>query len=428
LFFATNGAEITGVRLEAANITGKNNVGALVGSAINTLIDGCEAGGTVKGNTTVGGLVGRLGGNTVINCYSTGTVTATGDNVGGLVGRVEGPSNTNITLERCYSTGTVSGITSVGGLIGRIFYSGLSPIYTVKQCYSTGNVSGNGNNIGGLVGISSRYVNAGTGGETIIEECYASGRVSADGSGHGAGGLVGTLYSSSTDQKIRYCYATGNIIAVKYSMVGGLVGYDSSINIALGRSSMMQCYSTGQVRGNDSVGGFIGFTGAQNITIDKCYYDAVSSGMNSGANKTSLNNQIIGKSPEDMKLSTTYDGWNFFSGGKWGIDEGKDYPYLRSLGETKTTEPLNKERNFSNTSVGSAVPRAIVVGRQLVLSGLGGLSGVGVRFYDLRGRLVWSYAARGSGKVSLGKVPSGRYIMELREGKSRLSVSRVSVR
>jgi hypothetical protein len=393
LFFATNGAEITGVRLEAANITGKNNVGALVGSAINTLIDDCEAGGTVKGNTTVGGLVGRL---------------------------YNGTNNTNMTLERCHSTGTVSGINYIGGLVGYAYLTngGIS----LKESYSTGEVNGR-DTIGGLLGRGG-LSSAGSSNFLTIDKCYATGKIYASGGSRGVGGLVGAMTRiNSGNFEINYCYATGSITAPNYQSAGGLVGFVQGEN-----GKVMQCYSTGNVDAGDfpsNVKGFIGAiptystgSGSAATIVSGCYYDKDKSGI------TDNNTGVTGLTTEEMGVKENYIGWNFSS--TWGMDASKGYPYLQSLGET--AEPMYKGRNFSNTSVGSAVPRAIVVGRQLVLSGMGGLSGVGVRFYDLRGRLVWSYAARGSGKVSLGKVPSGRYIMELREGKSRLSVSRVSVR
>jgi hypothetical protein len=144
LFAHAFGAEIRNIGLKDANITGRVNVGGIVGlvEQNNTTgsISRCFVTGAVTGSDFVGGLVGRLhallsesyaavsvtGGNYVgglvgengygwvSDCYATGAV-AGGDHVGGLIG-----INTHV-VERCYSVGTVTGETYIGGLVGQGF-------------------------------------------------------------------------------------------------------------------------------------------------------------------------------------------------------------------------------------------------------------------------------------------------------------------
>ena len=107
-------AEIRNLGLIDPNVyTGTGNQAAsLVGYLKNGTITECYVeGGSISGNSAVGGLVGGNGG-TITNCYSTGSVTGMGVYVGGLVGGNSG------TITNCYSTGIVLGNSSVGGLVG----------------------------------------------------------------------------------------------------------------------------------------------------------------------------------------------------------------------------------------------------------------------------------------------------------------------
>ncbi|USA51897.1 filamentous hemagglutinin N-terminal domain-containing protein [Acinetobacter sp. C32I] len=86
-------------------------VGGLVGyNTPNSIIQQSLSGGKVKGESSVGGLVGRNDG-IVTNSYST-SITEGATSVGGLIGYNIG------TVENSYSNGAVTGVNHVGGLIG----------------------------------------------------------------------------------------------------------------------------------------------------------------------------------------------------------------------------------------------------------------------------------------------------------------------
>ena len=89
-------------------------------------------GGSLTGNTNVGGVVGWLSGGTVSNCYNTGTVSGIDgdDNRSGAIGGVVGDNSIGIVLD-CYNTGVVSGNFNVGGVVGW-------NIGTVSNFYNTG--------------------------------------------------------------------------------------------------------------------------------------------------------------------------------------------------------------------------------------------------------------------------------------------------
>ncbi|MFA5203471.1 MAG: InlB B-repeat-containing protein [Lentisphaeria bacterium] len=147
--FIEDGALIRNLGLISGAVTGKADVGGLIGLSYGT-VNNCYATGAVTASSTnascVGGLIGMNDG-TVSNCYATGAVTAStgiAAQVGGLIGVNDG------TVSNCYATGTVSSDSGhcVGGLIG-------SNNGTVSNCYATGavTVSSNAYYVDGLIGI-----------------------------------------------------------------------------------------------------------------------------------------------------------------------------------------------------------------------------------------------------------------------------------
>lgn len=171
--------EVKGLCLRDPSIEVGNgrNTGSLIGQigAKGSVSDCYVEGGTVSGDTHVGGLAGQSSG-TVTKCYSSAKVS--GDwAIGGLVGRNHG------SISKCYATGNVSvprGYPNVGGLVGYNCGRG-----KVTDCYATGSVSGD-LCVGGLVGNSD----FGT-----VTNCYSTGSISGD---RKAGGLLGWNGEGST--------------------------------------------------------------------------------------------------------------------------------------------------------------------------------------------------------------------------------------
>ncbi len=170
LFGQLGGGSVRRVHLVGANVTGNNDVGALVGHITLGTVSHSSSSGTVSGVGKVGGLVGTINSTrgTVQYSRSSAVVTATGISVGGLVGSSSG------RVRASYATGAVTGLGDVGGLSG---YSSTS-FYAV---YATGAVTATGvsnASAGGLVG----------GSEGGIYASYSTGAVTSA-SGH-AGGLL----------------------------------------------------------------------------------------------------------------------------------------------------------------------------------------------------------------------------------------------
>jgi len=128
--------EVLNIGIENAQVSGVEDVGALVGSNGGTVTQSYST-GSVLSNREAGGLVGENRG-TLSQSYSTCSVSGN-QQVGGLVGY-----NYNGTVSQSYSMGSIESVWEVGGLVGYNFG-------TVTQSYSTGGVSGDWD-IGGLIG------------------------------------------------------------------------------------------------------------------------------------------------------------------------------------------------------------------------------------------------------------------------------------
>jgi hypothetical protein len=153
------GGVIKNVEVTHIDISGLEQVGALVGSSEGT-VSNSHAAGSVTGSNFVGGLMGINEG-TVINCYSSSSATGS-DCVGGLTGVNAG------TVSSCYASGSVTGDASVGGLVGWNFNG------AVSNSFSTGRVTGR-SKVGGLVGwndkgtVSNSFWNKDTSGRKLSD-------------------------------------------------------------------------------------------------------------------------------------------------------------------------------------------------------------------------------------------------------------------
>ena len=263
LFGVTDDATIENVTLSGVDITGLDDVGALIGYMQGGTVTNCHSSGTVSGGDYIGGLIGYSiegDGTTISECSSSCTVSGD-DYVGGLLGA---PSSA--TISECYTIGSVSGNDYIGG------FTGWSYLLTISQCYSTGDVSGTDDYVGGFAGVSQ--------GDNT-SNCYARGDVSGD----------------------RY--------------IGGLIGYSYSSEV------VTNCYSTGAVTGNTDVGGLLGYSEG---TITNCFWDITTSGQaasDGGTGKTTAQMKTLATFYDaswDIAPTATdrNDGYPFLS---WEIDE-----------------------------------------------------------------------------------------------------------
>ncbi len=362
-----------------ADVTGGTETGALVGLNEGTVIAD-SAGGTVTGNSMVGGLVGSnsnilsdswssadvidtagtdkpgdagslVGGlvgfnesdGTVIGSYATGSVTALkSSDVSGLVGRNSG------TIESSYSTGEVQGYNAVGGVAGNLGGT------IEDESWSSSTLYGN-KDVGGLVGYA----------KGVIDDSFADGTVNA--AGDYSGGLVGQNVSATISQSfstaavngtddagglvgdnsgaIENSYAMGNVSGGVY--VGGLVGDNTA--------PILDSFATGMVSGGTDVGGF---AGENSGSLSHVYWDTDTSGTLTGVAKS-----VSGASGSATSASTQslQAGLNTsWSTSIWGIDAGVSYPYLLWQAPSGTPEVVagivaNGATPVSGASVGLSI-------------------------------------------------------------------------
>lgn len=178
-----------------------------------------------------------------------------------------------------------------------------------------------GSSVGGICGSLS-YGN--------IENCMVTGDISGY---QCVGGIVGrnndNYYSSSI---ISQCASSGNITATK-GYVGGILGYYD------GSCSIKNCYSIANVKTEGSYSSSVYGIG---YSAENCYFAGTISDTGDvypiGEYKTnsyydSEKTKISGKpgalTTKQMKQQASFQGWDFDK--IWTIQEGVDYPKLRSL-------------------------------------------------------------------------------------------------
>jgi hypothetical protein len=153
-------------------------------------------------------------------------------NVAGLGKYISGLAGSNLSIiSNCYSMGIISGSSSVGGLAGSngsIYFESwdMPPFFRPLNPAS--------------------FMVRQTAGR--IYDCYSTASVYA--TDNSCGGLVGR----NNPGEINNCYSTGLVSGE--SSVGGLVGESKGgFNLS---STISNCYSTGIVSRNEDVGGFVG--------------------------------------------------------------------------------------------------------------------------------------------------------------------------
>lgn len=289
---------IKNLGLENVDITGRDYVGALVGSNFGRIENCYVSSGSIANRSRSGGLIGSTTNNRISNCYS---------------------SDLEITIT---TTGASQGLT--GGLIGYMYGS----VSLVRTCYSINNTitnDGIGDRIGGFIG----HMIAG-----VVRQCYSSGNTIINGDGN-IGGFAGSISAVSYDPDyiVKDCFSSDTITGD--SSVGGFCGAVSNYKIN-------RCYSTTDVTGNTFVGGFAGVNSSS--IISNCYWDTETSGQATSDGGT-------GRTTEIMKNKSNYENWNFDV--YWTIYENLDqYPKLRIDGfvPVSTTDELNQIRRDPNYS------------------------------------------------------------------------------
>lgn len=221
------------------NRSGENNVGlfgVVNGATINNVT---LVGGSITGDSRVGGIVGNaIGENTVIS-NATNSASVTGNRqVGGIVGIITNNSNNKSKVNNVINTGTINGNAGndVGGLIGSLNNSQLT-----GNSYNLGAVTSSGHDVGGLVGSASNST-IGDGTNLVYNRLDVTGAYNVGGivgnmegsivqNAENSGTVTATLYSVDNDGdsngKYNYHSAQYNDVRsenVNVANVGGIVG------------------------------------------------------------------------------------------------------------------------------------------------------------------------------------------------------------
>lgn len=278
LFCVVGGSTIINIGLNNIDITGRNQVGGLIGHQFNnSFIANSYTTGIIRGQYYVGGLVGQQSTSLIDNSYSITTVIADFDYVGGLVGY----SLTNSIIANCFAAGNVQARNLLGGFAGYQFAS------TIVNSYSTGSVSG----------ISSGFMG-------------------------GVGGFIGRQQSSSS---ILNCYAKGDV-----TRISGMETLFAGFCAVNDRSSIINSFSTGSVNLWPKNKGFV-----SSINTGEGYEDRGNFFDKDTSGHTNTTGSAEGKTTEDMKSLSTFlnQGWDIaildeLSEEIWYIDDGNNYPRL----------------------------------------------------------------------------------------------------
>lgn len=210
----------------------------------------------------------------------------------GLFANIQGSSdNTRASVSNLFVNISKKGITggsSVGGICGSLSYG------NIENCMVTGDISGY-QYVGGIVGRNNdNYYSS-----SIISQCASSGNITAT-KGY-VGGILG-YYDGSCS--IKNCYSIANVKAE---------GSYSSRVYGIGGSSE-NCYFAGTISGADI--NYVYPIGSNTNS----YYDS---------EKTKISGKQGALTTKQMKQQASFQGWDFDN--IWTIQEGVDYPKLRSL-------------------------------------------------------------------------------------------------
>ncbi len=237
-------------------VSGKGYTGGLVGrtDGEGAVFADCVANGDVttaaNNGSYAGGFVGYANGakSRYENCAASGAVSAgSGSQVGGFVGQSYGAG---IAFEDCLACGPEVRTTgsAVGGFAGK---SSSSNDFT--RCQAKALVVSGSGSVGGFVGSAE-------GSNSQYAECEAHGSVKA--TGYPSGGFAGQ--TSGTGNRFAMCSAFGSVSSTS-ERVGGFVGYVSSSN------DVWRCMSAGSATGTQYIGGFIGYHNGGNTAVRECF-------------------------------------------------------------------------------------------------------------------------------------------------------------
>lgn len=265
LFGVVNGATINNVTLVGGSITGGRSVGAIVGSARDSVISNSTNSTAVNGNYNIGGIVGDAQNSTLTNLINTGTIgaaTGDGNRIGGLVGNLQESSLGG----NSYNLGAVTSVGhDVGGLVGHAYDATIGD--GTNLVYNRLDVTG-AYNVGGIVGNmeGSTVQNAENSG-TVTATLYS---VDNDGNSNGKYNYHSAEYNGEHEVDVNVANVGGIVGSATYAYIqnnGTYIKVSSTINNVTNTGDV----SSSKVGGEEyyaagNVGGVVGSAVDTNIT------------------------------------------------------------------------------------------------------------------------------------------------------------------
>lgn len=321
-YFDGNGYEISNFKINRSDQSNIGFFGVINNATIKNLnLSNVE----VSGKDNVGGLVGYAKGEKkhIENCHVSQIEINGQDIVGGLIGFLaeDTPKATNVIIGSSVVEAVILARHGVGGLIGKMLGG------TVTRSFTSGITiqSNNGSSIGGLVGSIK---------SSIVNECYAEGDIQAN-EGERLGGASG--YSDNS--VFKNSFALMNIEGK--NLIGGILGKhelnENGPYIVYNPTEITNCYAAVRISSTGEIGGIVPETYIKGISVTNSYYDGTLLKDTDGNmyENMQLNHS---KRTEAMKSSSSYKKWDFIN--IWMIDENDSYPYLRKVDKPKSIEDL----------------------------------------------------------------------------------------
>lgn len=228
LFTNCNG-DILNLKITNAYVKGENQVGGICSSftKVGGNFKNNSFEGTIRGNSSVGGLIGVNSCSNISGCINRGNIWADGSYVGGIVGHYSAYG-----IDNCINEGSIH---AEGDYVGGI--TSESDIYGIQNCKNNGSITGR-NNVGGIVGEITEGV--------YVSNCGNTESVSGE---KNVGGIVGTAAKDIYVNAITNCYNASPIDGS--SNVGGIVGYAEYADV-------LSDNNVGNVTGINTVGAICG--------------------------------------------------------------------------------------------------------------------------------------------------------------------------
>ena len=247
----------------SADVDGGYSIGGAIGLMSGGEVSGVSVGmalihsdyseneiypGFAKSGNDTGGFVGRMYAGLISSSTTAAHVEGEGVAIGGFAGTISGFGEDDPVIETSSATGSVTGLGNPGNNSNYVGgFVGANEAAEINHSFSTGLVTVDedtelypGYSIGGFSGSS----NCGA----VNSYNHATGSVTAPDS-IGVGGFSGSDGCEGPGSHNDHIYATGNVVGDE--MVGGLIGQAFF-------STISQGYATGDVAGAIDVGGLVG--------------------------------------------------------------------------------------------------------------------------------------------------------------------------